>query len=35
MEKLTGMKPEFVKHASPVLVTHVGIGVTAVSVMID
>jgi DegV family protein with EDD domain len=35
MEKLTGMKPEFVKHASPVLVTHVGIGVTAVSVMLD
>jgi DegV family protein with EDD domain len=35
MEKLTGKKPEFIKHASPVLVTHVGIGVTAVSVMVE
>ncbi len=35
MERLTGMKPEFVKNASPVLVTHVGIGVVAISVMVD
>ena len=35
MEKLTGMKPVFVQNASPVLVTHVGIGVVAISVMLD
>ena len=35
MERLTGKKPEFVQHASPVLVTNVGIGVVAVSVMLD
>ena len=35
MESLTGLKPEFVKNASPVLVTHVGIGVVAISVMLD
>jgi DegV family protein with EDD domain len=35
MEELTGLKPEFVKNASPVLVTHVGIGVAAISVMTD
>ncbi len=35
MEKLTGLKPVFVKNASPVLVTHVGIGVVAISVMLD
>jgi DegV family protein with EDD domain len=35
MDRLTGKKPEFVQNAAPVLVTHVGIGVTALSVMLD
>ena len=35
LEALTGKKPEFVVNASPVLVTHVGNGVVAVSVMLD
>lgn len=35
LEELTGKKPEFVVNASPVLVTHVGNGVVAVSVMLD
>lgn len=35
LEKLTGKKPEFVMNASPVLVTHVGNGVVAVSIMLD
>lgn len=35
LEKLTGMKPEFIQHASPVLVTNVGTGVVAVTVMLD
>ena len=35
LEKLTGKKPEFIVNASPVLVTHVGNGVVAVSVMLD
>jgi len=35
LEELTGKKPEFVMNASPVLVTHVGNGVVAVSIMLD
>jgi fatty acid-binding protein DegV len=35
LEKITGMKPEFIQHASPVLVTNVGTGVVAVTVMLD
>lgn len=35
LEKLTGLKPEFVMNASPVLVANVGNGVVAVSVMLD
>jgi DegV family protein with EDD domain len=35
LEDLTGKKPEFIVNASPVLVTHVGNGVVAVSVMLD
>jgi len=35
LEELTGKKPEFIINASPVLVTHVGNGVVAVSVMLD
>jgi len=35
IEKLTGKKPDFIKNASPVLVTNVGIGVVAVNVMLD
>ena len=35
LEKLTGMKPEFIQHASPVLVTNVGTGVVAVTIMLD
>jgi len=34
LEQLIGKKPEFIVNASPVLVTHVGIGVVAVSVML-
>lgn len=35
LEKITGIKPEFIQNASPVLVTHVGTGVVAVTVMLD
>lgn len=35
IEELTGKKPEYIKTASPALVTHVGIGVVAVSVMLE
>ena len=35
LEKMTGKKPEFIQNASPVLVTHVGIGVIGISVMLD
>jgi DegV family protein with EDD domain len=35
LEEMTGKKPEFIQNASPVLVTHVGIGVVAVTVMLD
>lgn len=35
LEELTGKKPEFVMNASPVLVTHVGNGVVAVSIMLE
>ncbi len=35
IERLTGMKPEFIQDAAPVLVTHVGIGVAAISVMLE
>lgn len=35
LEEITGMKPEFVVNASPVLVTHVGLGVVAVGIMLD
>jgi uncharacterized protein len=35
LEELTGKKPEFIMNASPVLVTNVGNGVVAVSIMLD
>jgi len=35
IEQLTGKKPEYIRPGSPVLVTNVGIGVVAVSVMLD
>jgi hypothetical protein len=35
LEEITGKKPEFVMNASPVLVTHVGLGVVAVGIMLD
>ncbi|NOX84357.1 MAG: DegV family EDD domain-containing protein [Chlorobi bacterium] len=35
IEELTGKKPEYIKAASPALVANVGIGVVAVSVMLD
>lgn len=35
LERLTGKKPEFIMSASPVLVTHVGLGVVAIGIMLD
>ena len=35
LEEMTGKKPEFIQNASPVLTTHVGIGVVAITVMLD
>ncbi|MCK9204478.1 MAG: DegV family EDD domain-containing protein [Bacteroidales bacterium] len=35
MEKLTGKKPLFIDHASPVLVANVGPGVTCISLMLE
>lgn len=35
MKTLTGLEPEFVNEASPVLVTNVGPGVVALSIMLD
>lgn len=35
MKAETAMEPEFIQHASPVLVTNVGIGVVAVTVMLE
>ena len=35
MKSLTGLEPEFVNEASPVLVTNVGPGVVALSIMLD
>ena len=35
LEEITGKKPEFIMNASPVLVTHVGLGVVAVGIMLD
>lgn len=35
LEEMTGKKPEFIQNASPVLITHVGIGVVAITVMLD
>jgi hypothetical protein len=35
MEKLTGRKPLFVDHASPVLAANTGAGVVAVSIMLE
>lgn len=35
MEALTGKKPEFINSATPVLVTHAGIGAVSLSVLVD
>ena len=35
MEVLTGKKPEFIYSATPVLVTHVGIGALSLSILVD
>lgn len=35
MERITGMKPAFIEHASPVLVAHAGPGVACVSVLFE
>jgi len=35
MERITGKKPLYVEHASPVLVTHTGPGIACISYLLE